>query len=104
MSDPVTPSEFSECAGVEDWRVEADGASALFRTGSFSVGVALVNVIGALAEAAHHHPDLDLRYASVRVRLTTHDLGGLSQRDVKLARQISAAARVLDIGADTRDP
>lgn len=104
MSDAVTPREFSECAGVEDWRAEPDGASALFRTGSFRVGVALVNAIGALAEIAGHHPDVDLRYANVKVRLSTHDLSGLSQRDVHLARQISAVARELGIATDTRHP
>lgn len=73
---------------------------ARFRTGSFSKGVEFVRVIGELAEVANHHPDVDLRYSSVTVRMMTHDVNGLSQRDVELARQISVAARVLGASAD----
>lgn len=76
------------------------GASALFRTGSFAVGVELVNEIGKLAGSANHHPDVDLRYSSVTVRLMSHDVDGLSQRDVDLARKISEAARALGVPAD----
>src|SRR5207245_2117290 len=61
---------------------------------------ALVDAIGRLADAAHHHPAVDLRDEGVTVRLWTHDVDGLSERDVKLARQISAAARELDVPAD----
>ena len=75
-------------------------ACAYFATGSFRAGVALVDAIGALADAANHHPDVDLRYPSVVVWLSTHDVGGLSSRDVELARQISAAARELGVTAD----
>lgn len=100
MAEPITPRQFHEADGVEDWRALAVGVSARFRTGSFAVGVALVDAIGELAEAAHHHPDVDLRYAGVTVRLVTHDVGGLSDHDLDLARQISAAARRLGAAAD----
>ena len=75
---------------------------AYFRTGSFATGVALVDEIGRLADAANHHPDVDLRYPGVTVRLVTHEVDGLSDRDVALARQISAAARDLGVEADRR--
>jgi 4a-hydroxytetrahydrobiopterin dehydratase len=101
MTQRITPRQFDEAAGVEDWRVLlGDRAGAHFRTGSFATGIRLVDVIGALADAANHHPDLDLRYTSVTVRLWTHDVDGLSLRDIDLARQISAAARELGISAD----
>ena len=48
----------------------------------------------------NHHPDVDLRYPRVTVRLSTHEVDGLSERDVSLAREISAAAAELGIGAD----
>jgi 4a-hydroxytetrahydrobiopterin dehydratase len=99
-SRPITPRQFHDAAGVEDWRVVGDGAYAHFRTGSFAAGVALVDAIGRLADAANHHPDVDLRYRGVTVRLVSHDVEGLSERDVELARQISAAARELDVPAD----
>ncbi|MEX0988921.1 MAG: VOC family protein [Actinomycetota bacterium] len=100
MTEPITAVEFHEAEGVEDWRVLFDGAYARFRTGSFATGVRLVNAIGSLAEAANHHPDVDLRYAGVTVRLSTHETEGLSGRDIELARMISAAARDLDVSAD----
>ena len=83
MTGRITPRRFHEAAGVEDWRVLFSGARAHFRTGSFAAGVALVDAIGVLADAANHHPDVDLRYEGVTVRLSTHDVDGLSERDVK---------------------
>lgn len=78
----------------------AHGVCAYFRTGSFAAGAELIDAIAELAEAANHHPDIDLRYAGVTVRLMTHEVGGLSTRDAELARQISEAARELDIRSD----
>src|SRR4029453_16588747 len=100
MTETITPHQFHEAAGIEDWRVLTNVAYAHFRTGSFVAGVALVDAIGRLADAANHHPDVDLRYRGVTVRLVSHDVEGLSERDVELARQISAAARELDVPAD----
>lgn len=100
MVERITPKQFHEAAGVDDWRVLFAMASAYFRTGSFATGVKLVEAIGALADAANHHPDVDLRYPGVTVRLTTHEVDGLSERDVELARGISAAARELDVPSD----
>ena len=100
MTERMTARQFHEAEGVDDWRVVFAGACTYFQTGSFATGVALVDAVGRLADAADHHPDIDLRYPGVTVRLTTHEVGGLSERDVLLARQISAAARDLDVPAD----
>lgn len=100
MTERISPREFHESDGVHDWRVVFGGACTYFKTGSFRVGVALINAIGELADAANHHPDVDLRYPGVSVRLVTHEVGGLSSRDIELARQISAAARDLGVAAD----
>ena len=100
MTEPITPRQFNEAVGVGDWRWILGGACAHFRTGSFGAGVALVDAIGRLADAANHHPDIDVRSDAVRVRLREHDVDGLTERDVDLARQISAAARELDVPAD----
>jgi 4a-hydroxytetrahydrobiopterin dehydratase len=100
MTERISPQEFQGAGGVDDWRVVSGVACAYFGTGSFRAGVALVDAIGELADAANHHPDVDLRYPSVVVRLVTHDVGGLSSRDLELARQISAAARDLGVTAD----
>jgi len=100
MSELITPQEFERSDGVADWRVVASAASARFRTGSFTAGVELVVAIGALADAADSHADVDLRPAAVTVRLPMRDVPGLSERDVELARQISTAARELELPAD----
>jgi 4a-hydroxytetrahydrobiopterin dehydratase len=59
-----------------------------------------VNLIGEAAEAANHHPDLDLRYPLLNVRLLSHDVGGVTERDVALARRISELAAGLGVTAD----
>ena len=60
------------------WR-HVDGAiRRRYRTGGWKSGLSLVAAIGALAEAADHHPDLLLRYADLEARLATHDAGGVS--------------------------
>jgi 4a-hydroxytetrahydrobiopterin dehydratase len=101
MTQRISARQFQEATGVEDWRVVlGDRACSYFRTQSFAKGVSLVDAIGVLADAANHHPDVDLRYGGLTVRLWTHDVDGLSQRDIELARQISAAAREQGIPAD----
>jgi 4a-hydroxytetrahydrobiopterin dehydratase len=100
MRDSISPREFREAEGTEDWRVVGDGARAYFTTGSFLAGAVFVAAIADLADAANHHPDVDLRYAGVAVRLNSHDVGDISERDVALARRISAAARELGVLAN----
>lgn len=100
MSDAITAADFTAAVGTGGWRVLRTSAVARFATGSFGSGLRLITRIGVLAEAANHHPDVDLRYGTVTVRTWSHDVGGLSQRDVALAREISAAARELSIEAD----
>ncbi|MFF3066118.1 VOC family protein [Oerskovia sp. NPDC057915] len=101
MSDAITARQFHDSDGVEDWRVVLGTAQARFRTDSFTAGVELIDAIGELAEGMNHHPDVDLRYATVTVRLSSHDVGGLSRRDVTLARRISLVAKELEHPAET---
>ncbi|HLA47248.1 MAG TPA: 4a-hydroxytetrahydrobiopterin dehydratase, partial [Thermoplasmata archaeon] len=102
MIDGITAKQFHESEGVEDWPVVGEGACTFFRTGSFAAGARLVQAISGLAGLDEHHPDIDLRHDGVTVRLITytHDWFGMSQRDVGLARQISAVARELGVRAD----
>lgn len=112
----VTADEFNDLAGLGDWRVLLRGIHAEYATGSFPAAAALVSAIAAAAEAAQHHPDLAVRYPDrVRVALTTHATGGLTTRDVDLARQIAtlaaeagataepAVTQVLELAIDTID-
>jgi 4a-hydroxytetrahydrobiopterin dehydratase len=102
MTDRISPKQFHESEGVEDWRVIGDGACAYFPTGSFAASAQLVQAISQLRGSADHPPDVDLRYDGVTVRLITYtdDYYGMSQRDVAMAREISAAARRLGFSAD----
>jgi len=85
---------------LDDWRWLLGGLHARFRTGDFATGLRLVAAIGEAAEAADHHPDVDLRYPFVQVKLASHDVGGVTVRDVRLAREISEAAGRLEAKAD----
>lgn len=100
-TDAISSEEFSAAEGVDEWQPADGTATAVFHTGSFARGVHLVDLIGELADAADHHPDVDLRYPSVTVRLSSHDTGGLSRRDAALACAISEAARSLGVEAET---
>lgn len=100
MSDAITAQQFHDAEGVEDWRVLPSGATALYRTQSFAEGVHFISAVAELADEANHHPDVDLRFGSVTIRLTSHDVHSLSERDVALARRISQTARDLGIHAD----
>ena len=87
-------------AGLDDWRQLLYGIRARFRTGDFATGLALVERIGAAAEEADHHPDLSLSYGEVIVTLSSHDVRGITSRDVDLARRISGFAADLGATAD----
>src|SRR3989442_7331124 len=102
MSDWITARRFHESKGVGDWRVVGEGACTYFRTGSFASGAQLVNAISELPGLEDHHPDVAVRPRGVIVRLITvaPDYYGLSERDLELARKISAIARKLGVPAD----
>jgi 4a-hydroxytetrahydrobiopterin dehydratase len=102
MTDGISPKQFGESDGVDDWRVVGDGATAYFRTRSFAVSARFVQAIGELPDVTDHAPDVDVRHDGVTVRLITYtdNYYGMSQRDVEMARQISATARHLGLSAD----
>lgn len=105
MTDRIDANTFRRADGVGDWQpLDELEVTATFRTRSFARGVELITEIGRLADAMDHHPDVDLRYGSVTLRLTTHDADGLTHLDVELARQISDAARSLGIEPVTERP
>ena len=97
------------------WANLLGGLQTRIRTGDFATGLQVLNAIGAAAEELNHHPDLDLRYSRIDVRLSSHDAGGITDRDIRLARrieQIAAAAGVdleragltrVELGLDSPD-
>ena len=99
MSDPKAPLSDSdiEAAGLDAWRRSGDALVARFRSKTFAAGLGLVNRIGDAAEAVDHHPDVTLSYGTVDVTLSSHDVGAVTIRDVRLARVISEQAEALGI-------
>jgi 4a-hydroxytetrahydrobiopterin dehydratase len=113
-SQTLSPRQVGE-AELDGW-LHAPGALATrIRTGDFATGLRLVNAVGEAAEQANHHPDLSLRYTEVDVRLRSHDVGGVTERDLEMARRIGALATehgvalscqelsVLELALDTPD-
>lgn len=116
MTDDVLSGDQIAQMGIDDWRSVYGAIEARFATGDFATGLRLVAAIGAAAEAAGHHPEIELRSTHVDVLLTSHDVGGKTIRDVDLARRISAVAaelaevaepalvQRLELALDTHDP
>lgn len=77
-------------AALPSWRLHDDGTvlGRDFRFDGFLLALAFVNALGWLAEQENHHPDLALGWGYCRVRLSTHDVGGLSENDLICAAKI----------------
>ena len=73
------------------WQREGDQIVLVVRKADFAEALAVVNQVGVLAEEADHHPDIDIRWNTVTLRLTTHSAGGLTDKDLALAARIDAA-------------
>jgi 4a-hydroxytetrahydrobiopterin dehydratase len=72
------------------WARQDEVLARSVRRADFAQALAAVNAIGALAEAADHHPDIDIRWNTVTLRLSTHSAGGITEKDLALAAQIDA--------------
>jgi 4a-hydroxytetrahydrobiopterin dehydratase len=67
------------------WQIESGELVRTFQFKDFRAALGFVNKVGEAAEAAGHHPDIDIRYNKVRLSLVTHDAGGLTEKDFLLA-------------------
>ena len=74
---------------LSDWKIEGGELVRTFNFKDFRESLAFVNRVGELAEAAGHHPDIDIRYNKVRLALVTHDAGGLTAKDFELAAKFN---------------
>lgn len=70
---------------LSGWTRNGEAITKTFRLPSFPAAIAFVTQLGFRAEAANHHPDIDIRYNKVTVTLSTHDAGGLTAKDFDLA-------------------
>lgn len=74
------------------WALEGGMIRRTYTFEDFRVAMAFVNKVADAANAADHHPDIDIRYSKVTLALVTHDAGGLTSRDTKLAEDADAVA------------
>jgi 4a-hydroxytetrahydrobiopterin dehydratase len=74
--------------GLPAWQADGAEISRTFTLGNFVEAVEFVNRVTELAEEANHHPDVDIRWNKVTLRLSTHSKGGLTAADFALAAQI----------------
>jgi 4a-hydroxytetrahydrobiopterin dehydratase len=82
----------SRLAQLPGWQIESGELVRTFEFKDFVAALRFVNRVGALAEQAGHHPDIDIRYNRVRLALVTHDAGGLTEKDFELATQVQNLA------------
>lgn len=74
-------------ANTPDWKKNGDVISRMFSFKDFPAAIKFVNAVAEVAEAAWHHPDIDVRWNKVTLALTTHDAGGLTEKDFALAKK-----------------
>lgn len=91
-------------AGLHDWRQLAQALHARFLTGDFATGLRFVTAVAEAAEHSNHHPDVTLTYPLVDLRLISHDVSRITQRDLNLARRISQIAREHGLRGDPGAP
>jgi 4a-hydroxytetrahydrobiopterin dehydratase len=90
LTDDQIRGELSTLGG---WAREGDALTKTFKFARFADGIAFVQRVAVAADAVDHHPDIDIRYTKIRISLSTHDAGGITAADVKLARQIEKSAQ-----------
>lgn len=72
---------------VPEWKKKGDEISRTFQFKDFVAAMKFVNSVAELAEKTQHHPDIDIRWNKVTLALSTHDAGGLTEKDFKLAKE-----------------
>ena len=87
----LTPDQVeTELRALPHWSRQGQSIARTYPFKDFAAAIAFVNKVATLAEEAWHHPDIDVRWNTVTLTLTTHDAGGLTARDFSLAASIDA--------------
>jgi 4a-hydroxytetrahydrobiopterin dehydratase len=93
MASRLSDLEIQRALGtLPGWSRRADVLTKTFTWPTFEQGIAFVTRVAKAADAMDHHPDIDIRYTKVTFALSTHDAGGITERDLELARQIEQVA------------
>lgn len=91
MATKLSDDEVTEALGaLRGWSREGNAIVKEFRFSGFDDSIGFVVRLGIRAEAADHHPDIDVRYNRVRVALSTHSEGGITDKDIALASEADA--------------
>ncbi|HEV2988967.1 MAG TPA: 4a-hydroxytetrahydrobiopterin dehydratase [Candidatus Angelobacter sp.] len=90
LTDPEIQNALSSLPG---WQRNGIAIQRSFEFPDFKAAMQFVNKVADAAEQANHHPDIDIRYNKVIMALVSHDSGGVTQRDVKMANKINEIAR-----------
>jgi 4a-hydroxytetrahydrobiopterin dehydratase len=87
----LSPDELAAALqGLPHWTGDSDGIHRTVELASFRDAVAAINAIADVAEEMDHHPDVDLRWRTLHLHLSTHSVGGVTDLDLQLARRIDA--------------
>jgi len=93
MSTVLTQSEIDAALpGLPGWATNAGTIERVFQFDDFAQAMVFVNRIADAAEAANHHPDILVNYNKVTLTLVSHDSGGVTQRDLRMAAKINGVA------------
>jgi 4a-hydroxytetrahydrobiopterin dehydratase len=89
----LTDQEIQQALGsLQGWQQNGKAIQRVFRFPDFKAAMQFVNKVADAAEKANHHPDIDIRYNTVTMALVSHDSGGVTQRDVRMAGVIDKIA------------
>lgn len=89
----LTDAEIQQALGsLPGWQRQGKAIQRVFEFPDFKAAMQFVNKIADAAEQANHHPDIDIRYIKVTTALISHDSGGVTQRDIKMAKRINEVA------------
>ncbi len=92
MKKALTQPEIEEVLRMHpDWKLQGGKLVREWTFKDFVAAMAFVNQVAGIAEAAGHHPDIDIRYNRVQLGLVSHDAGGITQRDAAMAANLSKA-------------
>ena len=90
----LSDAELQKAVGsLPGWSLADGMLKNTFKHPSFPEAIVFVNAVAQLAEVANHHPDIDIRYSNITLGLVTHDAGGITEKDVALAREVEGARR-----------
>ena len=74
---------------LSEWSLEDDQITRSFSFGSFMDAITFVEKVAHIAEDHDHHPDIDIRYSTVKISVSSHDAGGITERDFRLVNSVS---------------